>query len=60
MMCSHCESTVKTVLENLPEVAEAQVSHTAGTAIVTFYKPVDDEILKKAIEDKDYKVIAIR
>lgn len=32
MMCAHCEATVKKALEALPEVTEAVVSHTAGTA----------------------------
>ena len=35
MMCKHCEARVKKVLEALPEVAEAVVSHEAGTAVVT-------------------------
>ena len=32
MMCGHCEARVKKVLEALPEVEEAVVSHEAGTA----------------------------
>ena len=59
MMCPHCEATVKKVLEALPEVTEAEVSHTAGTAVVTLSAPVDDAALKKAVEDKDYKVLGI-
>ena len=34
-------------------------SHTAGTAVVTLQSPVDDAALKKAVEDKDYKVLGI-
>ena len=44
MMCAHCEATVKKALEAIPEVVDAEVSHTA---------------LKKAVEDKDYKVLGI-
>ena len=36
MMCGHCEARVKKVLEALPEVETAEVSHEAGTAIVTW------------------------
>ena len=35
MMCGHCEARVKKVLEALPEVEEAVVSHEAGTAVLT-------------------------
>ena len=59
MMCTHCEATVKKALEALPEVTEAEVSHTSGTAVVTLSKPVDSAVLKKAVEDKDYKVTSI-
>ena len=36
MMCAHCEATVRGALCRLPGVAGAEVSHTAGTARVTF------------------------
>ena len=59
MMCGHCESTVKKALEAMDGVSAAEVSHTAGTAVVTLDKPVDDTVLKKAVEDKDYTVTGI-
>lgn len=59
MMCGHCEATVKKALEALPEVTEAEVSHTAGTAVVTLSAPVDDAALKAAVEAKDYTVTGI-
>ena len=59
MMCTHCEAAVKKALEAIPEVVDAEVSHTAGTAVVTLQSPVDDAALKKAVEDKDYKVLGI-
>ena len=59
MMCPHCEATVKKALEALDPVAEAKVSHESGTAIVTLSGEVSDDILKKAVEDKDYKVTGI-
>ena len=60
MMCAHCEATVKKALEALPQVAQAQVGHETGLAEVTLSGPVDDAVLKKAVEDKDYTVTAIR
>ena len=59
MMCGHCESTVKKALEALKGVQNAEVSHTAGTAVVTLDADVSDEALKKAVEDQDYKVTKI-
>lgn len=59
MMCGHCEARVKKVLEAMDGVAEAVVSHTAGTAVVTLNGDVSDEMLKKTIEDQDYKVLGI-
>lgn len=60
MMCSHCEATVKKALEAIPEVAEAKVSHEAGTAVVTLSAPVDDAVLQNAVEAKDYTVTEIK
>ena len=60
MMCGHCEARVKKVLEALPEVAEAVVSHEAGTAVVTLNAELANDVLKKAVEDQDYKVLDIQ
>lgn len=59
MMCSHCEATVKKALEALDGVESAEVSHEAGTAVVTLTKDVADETIKQTIEAKDYKVLGI-
>lgn len=60
MMCGHCEARVKKVLEALAEVDSAEVSHEAGTAVVTLNSDVSDEVLKKTVEDQDYKVTSIQ
>ena len=59
MMCGHCEATVKKALEGLDGVTSAEVSHEAGTAVVELSADVADDVLKKTVEDKDYKVTAI-
>ena len=59
MMCMHCEATVKKALEKLEGVASAEVSHEAGTAVVTLDGEVADEALKAAVEDRDYTVVSI-
>ena len=59
MMCGHCEATVKKALEGLDGVTSAEVSHETGTAVVELSADVADDVLKKTVEDKDYKVTAI-
>lgn len=58
MMCGHCEARVKKTLEAIDGVISAEVSHTAGTAVVTL-EAVTDEELKAAVEAQDYKVLGI-
>ena len=60
MMCGHCEAAVKKALEALDGVASAEVSHEKGTAVVTLDKDVDNAVLTKAVEDKDYKVVSVQ
>ena len=60
MMCPHCEATVRTALEAMPQVQAAQVSHESGTAVVTLTAPVEDDTLRRTVEDKGYTVTAIR
>ena len=60
MMCGHCEARVKKALEALAEVKEAKVSHESGTAEVILESEVADDVLKKAVEDQDYKVTDIQ
>ena len=59
MMCGHCEARVKKTLEAIAGVKEAVVSHETGTAVITLSENVPDDVLKKAVEDQDYKVLDI-
>ena len=59
MMCGHCEASVKKALEALDGVVSADVSHDKGTAVVALEKDVADDVLTKAVEDKDFKVLGI-
>ena len=44
----------------IPEVKEAVVSYTEGTAIVKLNEQLADEVLRQTIEEQDYKVISIQ
>lgn len=59
MMCGHCEAAVKKALEELAEVDVAEVSHETGTAVVTLNAEIANDVLKKTVEEKDYKVISV-
>ena len=59
MMCEHCEATVVKALEQIDGVESAEASHVDNRAVVHLSGEVDDEVLKKAIEDHDYKVTGI-
>ena len=56
MMCPHCEATVKKALEAIDGVTEATADHNTDTAVVTLSKDVSNDVLRKAVEDKDYPV----
>ena len=57
MMCAHCEARVKKTLEAFPQVAEAVVSHTAGTAVVKLSEDMDAQLLKDAVVEQGYEVV---
>jgi len=60
MMCGHCEARVKKSLEAIEGVQSAEVSHEKGTAVVTISDDVPVETLTKAVEDQDYRVLAVQ
>lgn len=60
MMCSHCEASVNKALMAIDGVESATVSHESGTAIVRLNKNVSDDVLKAAVEAKDYTVTDIK
>lgn len=60
MMCGHCEARVQKCLEALAEVDRTTVSHETGTALVSLNAEISDDMLKKTVEEQDYKVIGIQ
>ena len=59
MMCPHCEATVKKALEAVEGVTAAEVSHEKGTAVVSMDTEVASDVLKAAVEAKDYEVVSV-
>ena len=59
MMCEHCEARVKKALEAVNGVENAVADRKTKTAVVTLNKDVADDVLRKAVEDQDYKVLGV-
>ena len=59
MMCEHCEMHTRKALEALDGVTAVEVSHKAGTAVVTMDKDISDDVLKQAVTDQGYEVTDI-
>ncbi len=57
MMCPHCSGRVKTALLSLPGVADADVSHERGNAVITLSSELELSVLEAAITDAGYKVV---
>ena len=57
MMCPHCEAAVKKALEAVDGVETATPNHETNSAEITSTTSVDDEKIKKAVEDAGYKYI---
>lgn len=59
MTCEHCKARVESRLNELDGVS-AKVNLKRKTAVVSMEKDVQDEVIKKAIENVGYEVIEIR
>ena len=59
MMCPRCEAHVVKALKAIPGVIEAVADFKAGTAVVTLAAPVEDAVLKAAVEAEEYTVLGI-
>lgn len=60
MMCGHCEAHVKKALEALEGVAQANVSHEAGTAVITLTSEISEDVLRQTVVDQGYQVTEIQ
>ena len=59
MTCEHCKARVESRLNALDGVS-AKVNLKRKTAMVSMEKAVEDEVIKKAIENAGYEVVDIR
>jgi Cu2+-exporting ATPase len=59
MHCNHCAKCVTDALLKIENVSNVHINLNKKEATVTLKKEVDNDTLKKAIEELDYKVIEI-
>ena len=59
MTCEHCKACVESRLNALDGVS-ANVNLKKKTAVVSMEKDVEDEVVKKAIENAGYEAVEIR
>ena len=55
MMCGHCEARVKEALEQVAGVLEARADHAGNRVEVRLSGPVDEGLLRAAVEGAGYE-----
>lgn len=58
MTCSHCVSSVREEVGQVPGVTGVAVELETGQVTVTSDSPVDDALIKDAVEEAGYEVRA--
>ena len=59
MSCEHCANKVKNTLMNIDDVKGVKVNLSKKEAIISSDNKLDKDLIKKLIEDLDYKFIDI-
>ena len=60
MMCHHCEAHVKKALEKIEGVVCAEANFETGLVKLEVSAPVDEALIKAAIENADYEYVGIK
>jgi len=59
MMCGHCEMHVKKALEAIDGITSATASHESGTVTLETTKPVEESVIKAAVEEAGYEYAGV-
>lgn len=59
MTCGHCSARVEKMLKGVEGVSDAVVDLEGENAIVNLSAPVDNDLIKEAVDDAGYEVIEI-
>ena len=58
----HCDHCVRSVTEAINKIdgASAKVSLKNETAVISYDRPVEDETIRRAVEDAGFQVVSIK
>ena len=56
MTCDHCVSAVKAEVANIDGVVDVDVDLATGEVTVTSERPIDDHVVRAAVEEAGYQV----
>ncbi|MCD4533701.1 heavy-metal-associated domain-containing protein [Nocardioides sp. cx-169] len=56
MTCGHCAASVTEEIAEIPGVESVEVSHEAGTAVVTSAEPVERAAVEAAVVEAGYEL----
>ncbi|MCD4526898.1 heavy-metal-associated domain-containing protein [Nocardioides sp. cx-173] len=56
MTCGHCAASVTEEIAEIPGVESVEVSHEAGTAVVTSTEPVERAAVEAAVVEAGYEL----
>ena len=59
MSCNHCKMNVEKALKAIDGIESAEVNLETKEAVITYNKEIDDDKIKKAIEEAGYEVSKI-
>ena len=59
MMCGMCESHINDAIRRAFPVKKVTSSHTKGETVILTEKPIDETVLRAAIDATGYKVLSM-
>ncbi len=57
MTCDHCVHAVSTAVGRIDGVTDVRVDLSSGTLTITSEWPVDDSLVREAVEEAGYEVV---
>lgn len=54
MTCGHCVSSVTEEIQEIPDVEKVNVVLETGALTITSAKPIDDTVVRAAVEEAGY------
>lgn len=60
MTCGHCSSHVEEALKEISGIKSAKVDLMGKVAVIELDQPVEDKMIKAAVEDAGYDVTSIQ